>query len=79
MKNYSVQEMPCPLCNYNQERAELWRDTAYKLAGHPKKWTGLTTEEIHKCVVATGIHVFEGDIYKFVDMLDAILQGKNSG
>jgi hypothetical protein len=74
-----MKDNPCPVCSYNQERAELWRDTAYKLAGHPKKWHGLTVEEIHKCVVATGIHVFEGDIYKFVEMIDSILQGKNGG
>jgi hypothetical protein len=71
------------MCSYNQERAELWRDTAYKLVEEqklrPHKWHSLNIEEIHKCVVATGIHVFEGDIYKFVDMLDAILQGKNGG
>jgi hypothetical protein len=26
--------------------------------------------------VHTGIHVFEGDIYKFVDMLEDILRGE---
>jgi len=43
-----------------------------------KPWVGLTTQELHKCVVETGIHVFEGDIYKFVAMLEKILQAKNT-
>ena len=42
-------------------------------------WAGLTRAEINKCVVHTGIHVFEGDIYKFVDMLEDILREKNNG
>lgn len=42
-----------------------------------REWKSLTTEEIHRCVVDTGIHVFEGDIYKFVQMLEGILQEKN--
>jgi hypothetical protein len=45
----------------------------------PPKWKGLTKEEINRAVVQTGIHVFEGDIYKFVDLLEDILREKNSG
>ena len=45
---------------------------------HAKKpWVGLTTQEIHKAVIETGIHVFEGDIYAFVQALEDILRGKN--
>jgi hypothetical protein len=44
-----------------------------------KYWKGLTNQEINKCVVDTGIHVFEGDIYKFVQMLEDILREKNGG
>lgn len=25
----------CPSCEYNKQRAQLWRDEAYKHAGHP--------------------------------------------
>jgi hypothetical protein len=43
-----------------------------------KDWSGLTKDEINRCVVHTGIHVFEGDIYQFVHMLEDILQEKNA-
>jgi hypothetical protein len=61
-KNYLVQEIPI-------EEVESW---------FRPKWKGLTTQEINKCVVDTGIHVFEGDIYRFVQMLEDILQEKNA-
>ena len=50
----------------------------YSVQEMPKQWVGLTKDEIHRCVVQTGIHVFEGDIYKFVAMLEEILQEKNA-
>ena len=25
----------CPNCEYNRQRAQLWREEAYKLSGHP--------------------------------------------
>ena len=25
----------CPNCEYNRQRAQLWREEAYKQAGHP--------------------------------------------
>jgi len=39
---------PCPNCEYHRKRAQLWRDEAYKQAGHPlpeREWVGLTDEE----------------------------------
>jgi hypothetical protein len=38
----------CPNCEYHRQRAQLWRDEAYKQAGHPlpeRTWVGLTDEE----------------------------------
>jgi hypothetical protein len=38
----------CPNCEYHRKRAQLWRDEAYKQAGHPlpeRGWVGLTDEE----------------------------------
>ena len=38
----------CPNCEYHRQRAQLWRDEAYKQAGHPlpeREWVGLTDEE----------------------------------
>ena len=44
----------CPHCEYHKQRAQIWRDEAYRLAGHPlperkKEWVGLTDEEIEDC------------------------------
>jgi hypothetical protein len=25
----------CPNCEYHKQRAQIWRDEAYRLAGHP--------------------------------------------
>jgi hypothetical protein len=39
----------CPNCEYHRKRAQLWRDEAYKQAGHPlpeRTWVGLTDEEV---------------------------------
>jgi hypothetical protein len=41
--------LECPNCEYHKKRAQLWRDEAYKQAGHPlpdREWVGLTDEEI---------------------------------
>jgi hypothetical protein len=40
---------PCPNCDYHRQRAQLWREEAYRQAGHPlpeREWVGLTDEEI---------------------------------
>ena len=39
----------CPNCEYHRKRAQLWREEAYKQAGHPlpeRGWVGLTDAEI---------------------------------
>ena len=41
----------CPNCEYHRQRAQLWRDEAYKQAGHPlpeRTWVGLTYEDMVK-------------------------------
>ena len=37
----------CPTCEYHKQRAQIWRDEAYKLAGHPlpRKENSMTHEE----------------------------------
>jgi len=40
----------CPNCEYHKKRAQLWRDEAYKQAGHPlpeREWVGLTDEDFY--------------------------------
>ena len=39
----------CPNCEYHRQRAQRWRDEAYKQAGHPlpeREWVGLTDADI---------------------------------
>jgi hypothetical protein len=39
----------CPNCEYHRQRAQRWREEAYRQAGHPlpeREWVGLTQEEI---------------------------------
>ena len=41
----------CPNCEYHRKRAQLWREEAYKQAGHPlpeREWVGLTDEDIEQ-------------------------------
>ena len=46
----------CPNCEYHKQRAQLWRDEAYKQAGHPlpeREWVGLTDEDfLEACQIA---------------------------
>jgi hypothetical protein len=47
-------QIDCPTCEYHKKRAQIWRDEAYRLAGHPlperkKEWVGLTDKEIEDC------------------------------
>jgi 2-methylisocitrate lyase-like PEP mutase family enzyme len=40
--------MTCPSCEYNKQRAAIWRAEAYKQAGHDviqRPWIPLTAEE----------------------------------
>jgi hypothetical protein len=41
----------CPNCEYHRQRAQRWREEAYKQAGHPlpeREWVGLTYEDMVK-------------------------------
>jgi len=42
----------CPNCEYHRQRAQRWREEAYRQAGHPlpeREWVGLTNEERAEC------------------------------
>jgi len=46
----------CPNCEYHRQRAQRWRDEAYKQSGHPlpeRGWVGLTDEEIEMVYALT--------------------------
>jgi hypothetical protein len=39
----------CPHCEYHKQRAKIWRDEAYKLAGHPLPERDPVLEEREAC------------------------------
>jgi hypothetical protein len=39
----------CPTCEYHKQRAQIWRDEAYKLAGHPLPEREPVLEEREAC------------------------------
>jgi hypothetical protein len=72
--------LPSKAVRSHSRSQPVWRLAslhAQSKADARKPWVGLTTKDIHKAVIETGIHVFEGDIYKFVQMLQDVLQEKN--
>lgn len=65
--------MTCPSCEYNKQRAAIWRAEAYKQAGHDviqRPWVELTPEEVVECQ--------QGNIYHFYRCIDAKLKEKNT-
>jgi hypothetical protein len=39
----------CPHCEYHKKRAQIWRDEAYKLSGHPMPERDPVLEEREAC------------------------------
>jgi len=39
----------CPTCEYHKKRAQIWRDEAYKLSGHPLPEREPVLEEREAC------------------------------
>ena len=70
----------CPNCEYHRQRAQNWREEAYRQAGHPlpeREWVGLTDEEVLKfqdIVPNTLSH----DLIEFAQVIEAKLKEKNS-
>ena len=66
----------CPNCEYHRKRAQLWRDEAYKQAGHPlpeREWVGLTKNEVE-----TLSYIADGNTWVAVELAEAKLKEKNS-
>jgi len=64
----------CPNCEYHRKRAQLWRDEAYKQAGHPlpeREWVGLTEAQ---CGVLWKVDMTPFDYYQAIE---AKLKEKN--
>ena len=72
----------CPNCEYHRQRAQLWRDEAYKQAGHPlpeRGWVGLTDDEPMQ--IWDGVIKYapsEMRIQDFAKAIEAKLKEKNS-
>jgi len=41
----------CPICEYHKQRAQIWRDEAYKLSGHPLPEREPVLEEREACAL----------------------------
>ena len=41
----------CPTCEYHKQRAQIWRDEVYKLAGHPMPERDPVLEEREACAL----------------------------
>lgn len=67
----------CPNCEYHKQRAQLWRDEAYKQAGHPlpeREWQRLTDQEIGK-LIAEGFFLTTKS--GFIRRVEEIIMEKN--
>jgi hypothetical protein len=66
----------CPNCEYHRQRAQLWRDEAYRQAGHPlpeREWVGLTKNEVE-----TLSYIAEGNTWIAIELAEAKLKEKNT-
>jgi len=72
----------CPNCDYHRQRAQLWREEAYRQAGHPlpeREWVGLTEKDICEAAVKSqeGISPRD-DTLRFAIAIEAKLKEKNT-
>ena len=77
----------CPHCEYHKKRAQLWREEAYRQAGHPlpeRGWVGLTDDEIESAIddgFAFGLNdgnVSNDYVIRYVRVIEAKLKEKNT-
>ena len=69
----------CPNCEYHRQRAQRWREEAYKQAGHPlpeREWVGLTDEEIEALAKKHNGIFYDCDI-EFAHAIENKLKEKN--
>jgi hypothetical protein len=68
----------CPNCEYYRQRAQRWREEAYRQAGHPlpeREWVGLTEDE----VFALSNTMPYADRFDFAQAIETKLKEKNYG
>ena len=67
----------CPNCEYHRQRAQRWRDEAYKQAGHPlpeREWVGLTDDAE---IFAISNTMPYANRFEFARAIEAKLKEKN--
>jgi hypothetical protein len=70
----------CPNCEYHRQRAQRWREEAYRQAGHPlpeREWVGLTDEDLFSIYNQTHWNVNED--WNYERAIEAKLKEKNYG
>jgi len=69
----------CLNCEYHRKRAQLWRDEAYKQAGHPlpeREWVGLTEDDKNEILVDAVRHGWNDRL--IVEQIEDKLKEKNT-
>ena len=69
----------CPNCEYHRQRAQRWREEAYRQAGHPlpeREWVGLTNEDKNEILVDAIRHGWNDRL--IVEQIEAKLKEKNT-
>ena len=69
----------CPNCEYHRQRAQRWREEAYKQAGHPlpeREWVGLTEHDLEQLCAEHRI-IYGGYVLTFAKDIEAKLKEKN--
>ena len=69
----------CPNCEYHRQRAQLWRDEAYRQAGHPlpeRGWVGLTEDDKNEILVDAVRHQWNDRV--IVEQIEDKLKEKNT-
>ena len=67
----------CPNCEYNKQRAQRWREEAYKQSGHPlpeREWVGLTDEQLDDIAVVAR----RGNLHDLRIAIEAKLKERNT-
>ena len=68
----------CPNCEYHRQRAQRWRDEAYKQAGHPlpeREWVGLIDDAE---IFAISNTMPYANRFEFARAIEAKLKEKNT-
>ena len=71
---------PCQNCEYHRQRAQFWRDEAYRQAGHPlpdREWVGLTEEDIQDWIAAAPAGMLPLYLRNLIEGIEAELKEKN--